>query len=213
MSSGARVDRWRWLNDWRLFWLLSLADTVAVGCGLPWVDYRSAKGLEFMIKHSVRCSLPLFLMAFTASPLARIRRSDFSRWLVRNRRYIGLAFAYAMFIHFAWVGYSTYHFGNGLNRFVTSLDLIGALFLSAMTVTSSDFAIRLMGPSNWRRLHKAGIYAIWALFTYIYLSAVRYERELHDILIAALLLIAWALRVFAKPAGRGPRVVGRTASP
>jgi methionine sulfoxide reductase heme-binding subunit len=191
------------MNSWRLFLLLASATTVADCCGLPFADFRSAHGMEFIIKHSVRCALPSFLVAFTASSFATLWPSPLTRWLLSNRRYFGLAFAYGMAIHLAFVSYSVLSFGNGLNSFVTALDLTGAGFLLAMTLTSFRWISRHLSLANWRRLHKVGAYAIWLLATYIYVSDVRYDRDLVHALIVSVFLAAWILRVAAWAARHG----------
>jgi DMSO/TMAO reductase YedYZ heme-binding membrane subunit len=153
--------------------------------------------MEIIIRHSVRCALPSFLLAFTASSFATLWPGPLSRWLLSNRRYLGLAFAYGMAWHLAFVGYSVLSFGNQLNATVTGLDLIGFCFLLAMTLTSFRWFARRLSPANWRRLHAAGAYAIWLLATYIYLSDVRYERDVIHALIASVFASAWFLRVAA----------------
>jgi sulfoxide reductase heme-binding subunit YedZ len=159
--------------------------------------------MEFIIKHSVRCALPSFLLAFTASSVATLWPGPLSHWLLRNRRYFGLAFAYGMALHFAFVGYSVLFFGNRLNSTVTALDLTGATFLIAMTLTSFHWLARRLSLANWRRLHKAGAYAIWLLATYIYVSDVRYERDAGHALVASVFLAAWILRIVSRAAGHG----------
>jgi sulfoxide reductase heme-binding subunit YedZ len=159
--------------------------------------------MEFIIKHSVRCALPSFLLAFTASSIAALWPGALTRWLLSNRRYFGLAFAYGMALHLAFVSYSALSFGNGLNSFVTSLDLTGAGFLLAMTLTSFRWFARHISLANWRRLHRIGAYAIWLLATYIYVSDVRYERDIVHALIVCVFLAAWMLRVAAWAARRG----------
>jgi sulfoxide reductase heme-binding subunit YedZ len=191
------------INSWRLFLLLALVTTVATCLGLPFADFRSARGMEFIIKHSVRCALPSFLLAFTASSLATLWPGPLTRWLLSNRRYFGLAFAYGMALHLAFVGYSVLSFGNGLNSFVTALDLTGAGFLLAMTLTSFRWIARQLSLANWRRLHKVGAYAIWLLATYIYVSDVRYEPDVAHALIVCVFLAAWILRVAAWAARHG----------
>jgi sulfoxide reductase heme-binding subunit YedZ len=191
------------INSWRLFLLLALATTTATCLGLPFADFQSAPGMEFILKHSVRCALPSFLLAFTASSIAALWPSPLSRWLLSNRRYFGLAFAYGMALHLAFVGYSVLSFGNGLNSFVTALDLTGAAFLLAMTLTSFRWIARHFSLANWRRLHKMGAYAIWLLAMYIYVSDVRYDRDVVHALIVCVFLAAWILRVAAWAARRG----------
>jgi methionine sulfoxide reductase heme-binding subunit len=191
-----RTAAWN-INSWRLFGLLAAAITVADLFGLPFADFRSAQGMEFIIKHSVRCALPLFLLAFTASSFAVLWNGPLSRWLLSNRRYFGLAFAYGMAVHFGFVGYSVLSFGNGLNVTVTTFDLTAAVFLLAMTLTSFRSLARRLSLADWRRLHKAGAYAIWLLATYIYVSDFRYERDVVHALVASVFLAAWILRVAA----------------
>jgi len=189
------------MNSWKLFWLLAAATTAATGLGLPFADFRSPHGMEFIIKHSVRCALPLFLLAFTASSFAALWPSPLSRWLLLNRRYFGLGFAYGMALHFALVGYSVLSFGNGLNATVTTFDLTAAGFLLAMTLTSFRWLARRLSLADWKRLHKAGAYAIWLLATYIYMSDVRYDRDVIHALVAAVFIAAWMLRVAAWAVG------------
>jgi hypothetical protein len=81
------------LESWRLFWMLALTVSTAICLGLPFADFHTWRGTEFIILHAVLCALPFFLVAFTASSLATLWRSRRTRWLLSNRRYFGLAFA------------------------------------------------------------------------------------------------------------------------
>jgi DMSO/TMAO reductase YedYZ heme-binding membrane subunit len=153
--------------------------------------------MEFIILHSVRCALPWFIVAFTASSLAILWPSRGTRWLLANRRYFGLAFAFGMAWHLSFVGYSFALFGNRLNRVITAFDVIGLLCLVVLTLTSFRPIARHLTVANWRRVHKAGVYAIWLLATFIYLSSVRYEPDIFHRGALAVLLAAWALRVAA----------------
>jgi len=184
-------------SSWRLFWLLALGESAVVCLGLPRANFHSPHGMEPIIVHSVRSALPFFLLAFTASSLFVLWPGTFTRWLLTNRRYFGLAFAFGMAWHLSFVGYSILRFGNGLNRFVTTLDVIGLLFLLALTLTSFRWCSRHLSSPNWRRLHRSGVYAIWLLAIYIYASAVRYQRDGVHLIFACLLLAAWLLRVMA----------------
>jgi methionine sulfoxide reductase heme-binding subunit len=161
------------IKSWRLFWLLALATSIAIGLGLPRTDFSSARGMESIILRSVRCALPCFIVAFTASSLAILWPSAGTRWLLSNRRYFGLAFAFGMGWHLSFVAYSTVRFGNQLNATATSLDVIALIFLIGMTVTSFRRFARRLSLADWRRLHKAGAYLIWLLATDIYLANVR----------------------------------------
>lgn len=185
------------LESWRLFWLLAFAISAAICVALPSTDFQSAHGTEFIILYSVRCALPFFIVAFTASSLAILWPSQITRWLLSNRRYFGLAFAFGMGWHLTFVAYTTLRFGNQLNRTATTLDLIGLSFLVALTLTSFRSFTRRLSPPSWRRLHKSGVYAIWLLATYIYQAGARGDRDLFHIAALSVLVAAWLLRAAA----------------
>jgi len=193
------------IDSWRLFWVLALGTSIAVCLGLPDTDFHSARGMESIILRAVRCALPWFLVAFTASSLATLWPSRFTRWLRANRRYFGLAFAFGMGWHLLFVGYSIFMFGNKLNAKATELDLIGLAFLLMLTVTSFRWCARRLSSSDWRRLHKAGVYVIWFLATEIFLGIVRGGADFLHELFLALLVFAWLLRVAAWVKKRLPR--------
>jgi len=185
------------LERWRLFWILAVLISTAVCLGLPAADLRSARGTESVILHTVLCALPVFVLAFTASSLAALRHNRGTRWLLANRRYIGLAFAFGMAWHFAFVAYYFVSFGNPLSARDLSLDLIGLCVLIAMTLTSFRRFARRLSLVNWRRLHKAGIYTLWLLPTFFYLDDLREHRDVASIGMLTVLLAAGALRAIA----------------
>ena len=49
-----------------------------------------------MIELSVRCAVPLLFVAFAASSVNVLFPGLFGRWILRNRKFIGLSFAAAM---------------------------------------------------------------------------------------------------------------------
>jgi sulfoxide reductase heme-binding subunit YedZ len=185
------------LKSWPLFWALALAVSVAICLGLPSADFHVDRGTEFIILHAVLCALPLLVLAFTASSLASLWPNRGTRWLLANRRYIGLAFAFGMAWHFAFVGYFMFTFGNRLRPIDLALDIIGLCFLLAMTLTSFQRVSRHLSRQNWRRLHKTGIYTLWALPTYFFLDDYLRERDPFYLVMFGLLLAAVTLRAVA----------------
>src|SRR3984885_1516066 len=169
------------LESWRLFRLLAFAISAVNCAALPHTDFQTVHGTEFIILYSVRCALPFFLVAFTASSLAILWPRQSTRWIVSNRRYFGLAFAFGMGWHLSFVAYTILRFGNHLNRTATTLDLIGLAFLLALTLTSFRWFAHPLSLATWRRLHRTGVYAIWLLATYIYLARARDDEDAFDI--------------------------------
>jgi DMSO/TMAO reductase YedYZ heme-binding membrane subunit len=187
----------RVLESWRLFRLLAVAISAINCAALPFTDFQSARGTEFIILYTVRCALPFFLIAFIASSVATLWPGRSTRWLLSNRRYFGLTFAFGMCWHLTFVAYTIIRFGNHINRTATTLDLIGLVFLLALTLTSFRSIAHRLSPTSWRRLHKTGVYAIWLLATYIYLIGVRDDADPLHIVALSVLAAAWFLRLAA----------------
>ncbi len=169
----------------------------AWGIGLAFADPRLSSGTEFLVKHAVRCALPYFLVAFTASSLVRLWPNRVTKWARANRRFFGLAFAAGMAWHLTVVAFAFYRFHSTLSVRDFSQDAVGVLFLIFLTLTSFRAAARHLTFVNWKRLHKAGVYVIWGLATHIYLGTLRNHGSLIDILFFSSLLAAWLLRVIA----------------
>jgi sulfoxide reductase heme-binding subunit YedZ len=200
------------LRSWTLFWTLAALVSVAIASKLPFVDLHTQHGLLAMIHRSVRCALPLFVVAFSASSLAQLFPSRGTRWLLANRRYVGLAFAFGMAWHFGFILWLVLRGGSDLHLFalVIELDLIGAAFLIAITITSFPRLARWLSARGWRRLHKTGVYAIWALAVYIYASGIAHMHGIKEWAPLAGLLAAWLLRIAAWLKGRLPRRAARS---
>lgn len=129
----------------------------------------SEQGWQLAARYTVRVSFPLFLLTYLARPLTTLWRTDTSRWLLRNRRYLGLSFALAHTIHLAALT-SYFIFLDTIPNAATLLGggLAYALMF-VMAATSNDKSVSLLGR-NWTRLHTIGIHFIWFLFTYLYLG-------------------------------------------
>jgi len=185
------------LASWRLFWLLALTVSVAICLGLPFADFHTWSGTEFIILYAVFCALPFFLVAFTASSFATLWPNRRTRWLLSNRRYFGLAFALGMAWHLSFVIYATISFGNRVGPRDLTLDFITVFFLIAMSLTSFRYFSHRMTLSNWRRLHKAGVYTICIVVAFFYLDDIRTHWNPLYFGMACLLLAGWVVRVIA----------------
>lgn len=149
-------------------------------------------GWALAARHTARFSVLWFLAAFAAGPLARITRADWARRLVRERRGIGLGFCVAHTVHLAAILGWMAHGGTA--------DPVGGvvyLVLFAMAATSSDAAVRRLGPRRWLALHTAGQYILWLAFAQTYLGRVLAAdaRPVHLALAAALAAVM-GLRLF-----------------
>ena len=60
-------------------------------------------GVRACIRGTARTSLALLLVVFPASPLARLWPRPATRWLLRNRRYLGLSLAVSQGFHLVFI--------------------------------------------------------------------------------------------------------------
>ena len=197
------------LKSWRLFWILAFAITAANGLALASADPRTARGTEWLIVRAIECALPFLILTFTASSLAALWKTPATRWLLANRRYVGLAFAYGMAWHFGYVIRYKLVFGLQPAPFDLALDFTGLVFLLAMTVTSFYPVRRRVSPVLWRRLHKTGIYTLWLLPTYFYLDDFYQDHTVFNFVMFAVLLAALTVRILSPARTREAPLPGR----
>jgi len=137
------------------------------------VDLASAEGISSMIQLSVRCAIPWLYLAFAASSIQVLFPGPFGRWILRNRKYLGLCFAAAMawqLLFILWL--VTVHTDYYVEEVYVMRDaiegVVGYAFLVAMTLTSFRFARKHLKPRQWRLLHLSGIYFLWAYAFSVY---------------------------------------------
>ena len=157
-----------------------------------------------MIQFSVRLSVPWIYLAFAASSLVFLFPGWFSRWLMRNRRYIGLCFAAAMGWQLTFIVWMvTSHWSYYLEGVYLFSDIMiqipGYIFLFAMTVTSFQFGRRRLSPQQWKILHKTSIYFLWATIWSTYWYELYYYGDLQfiDSVYYWGGFVAWGLRISA----------------
>lgn len=113
--------------------------------------------LHILVHPSGEFSARFMIIAMMATPLAMLFKGwRGPRWLVRNRRYLGVAaFAYAL-LHLIF-----YVLDKGgvspvlaeLPRFYIWTGWIAFVIFIPLAVTSSDYFVRLMGP-KWKSLQR-----------------------------------------------------------
>ncbi len=170
------------INQWRLFWLISLPISVVMIIGMLRVDEWGGPAVSSLIQLSVRFALPWLFVAFAASSLQILFPSAFTRWLLRNRKIFGLCFAAAMawqafFILWLVLVYTEYYIEETYVLRDAIEGVVGYTFLIAMTITSFKFGRQLISPKSWRWLHKGGIYFLWAYAYVVYWWAIFYYQD------------------------------------
>ena len=155
------------INKWRLFWLISIPMFITIVVTMMGADMSTASGVSSMIGFSVRLAVPFIFLVVAASSVQILLPGSFSKWWLRNRKYIGMCFAGAMswqglFIFIMSYFFRDYYFEN-VYLFRDELEgSIGYIFLPAMVVTSFHFGRKHLSAKQWKLLHKSGIYFLWA---------------------------------------------------
>lgn len=169
--------------------------TFAICGGLTAAYFRRYGVWDTTLATSLRVSawagMLIFLCIFVARPLHQLRGGVLTAGLVRNRRYLGVAFAAVMSVHLVLLLY--------VNGFVPNVPGGGAyLFILLMLLTSFDRAVAVLGPRRWRLLHTAGLYWIGFIFAYTIAAAMYREPQsgLHHLFVG-LILAAVGVRIAA----------------
>jgi DMSO/TMAO reductase YedYZ heme-binding membrane subunit len=154
-----------------------------------------------------------FLLVFTASPMHRLRPSAATRWLMANRRYVGLCVAASHFWHLiAIIVFVRLYVSEPLDPVTLVFGGGGFVLLGLMAATSTDGAQRALGVW-WGRLHKTGLYVVWLDFIFTYMgpvmayfskaAAASWLSPFHVVMTSAF-GVAWALRLVAFGSARRP---------
>lgn len=187
-----------WLDRRSAPLLLGLfAGLFAVAAGLLAGDDAAGRA-GLAARWTARAGLPLFLIAFLASTLARRWPGPIARALLRRRRQWGLGFALAHTIHLVALGINVVIYAPGR----TWQSLIGGglayALLYLMALTSTDGWQRRLGRW-WGRLHLFGIYYLWFIFTASYVGRAFGDdpgKRGVGILFSAIMIGALALRLW-----------------
>lgn len=154
-------------EGWRVFWVVTLALAAMALLFLGTLGWGT-EGYRMVIRATARTSLALFLSAFLASSLLVLWPGSLTRWLRRNRRYLGLSFAMSHAIHlaaivmFARTDPATFATLSNKGSIITGS--IGYVFIALLAATSLDRMVAWLGPKLWQRIHTIGTWTICIFF-------------------------------------------------
>jgi methionine sulfoxide reductase heme-binding subunit len=158
------------------------------------------EGVRGIIRATARSSFALFALAFTASAACYFWPNAWTRWQLRNRRYLGVSFAVSHLVHllaiFALGQLAPAELAAEANAVTWIFGGLAYVFIGLMTATSFDSTARLIGPRAWSLLHTIGSYYIWLIFANSYLA--RATMIPAYIPVAALVVFILGLRITAR---------------
>jgi sulfoxide reductase heme-binding subunit YedZ len=169
----------RVLNGWPLFILISVLTVVTLAAGMLLSGPSTAEASQSLVRLAGLIATPLIYLAFATAPLARLFPSCVSRWLLSNRRYIGLSFAgvftwHLVFLLALFVLHQDYYMQTVHEPSDVYLGSVSYVLLMAMAVSSLFTVRHKMRPGHWQLLHRVGIWyfwlAVWVTYTEIAFS-------------------------------------------
>ena len=156
-------------------------------------------GLRTLVRATARASFLFFLCAYSAGAARRLFPGTATRWMLRNRRYLGLSFAVAHLLHLDAIWMLSLLQGDAFVADPITVIFGGGiayLFVAAMALTSNDRAVAWLGPRRWGLLHRIGIHWIWGIFTYDWVAHSLSNPSYLPL--AALSFLALGLRIAAR---------------
>lgn len=155
--------------------------------------------LRLVVRGTARTAVVLFMLAFGAAALRTLWPSAPARWLRSNRRYLGVGFAAAHYLHLGGLVALAIAFPD---PFVQELDVtiaggvLAYAFIGAMALTSFDRTAAWLGPKRWRVLHTVGGYYVWVVFARAYIT--RAVEDVYFVPFALALVGVLGLRIAAR---------------
>jgi methionine sulfoxide reductase heme-binding subunit len=187
------------MTRWKLFGVLAATVTLITTAAYALAP-DPVQSLQFAVRATARTSFILFLAAFTASSLAKLLPSPLTRALLRERRYLGLSFAFSMLLHATalviYIKTAPEAFWIGRTAATNVPGSIGYLMILLLTITSFKTAARLIGPINWKRLHRTGVWFIAIIFAGSFFT--RAHQHPSYVVPGMLMIAAMLLRVAAR---------------
>ena len=158
-----------------------------------------AEHIGYMLRLTARLAFALFLLAYIAGPLAELL---FSRLvLVRHRRYLGLAVALVMTVHFGYVWAYLVTSGEKLDWLTGIFGGAAFVLLWLMALTSSN-ATRLKLGMAWHRIHLVGLHYVWLIFLQTFIGVALTSNSSWALVMSALGMVALCVRLAAWTAQR-----------
>src|SRR5262245_33553571 len=195
MKTGALI------TGWKLFWLFA-AILLGLCAVLLAADADRTLALHLLIRVTAYTSFAPFLAAFLATPLATLAPNGFTRGLLRERRYLGLSFAFSMLVHLAAIfsyGAMNPQFWPSRGFLANTPGTIGYVFIGLLAATSFRVISRHISSASWRRLHLIGVWVIATIFGLSFLKRIPTVSPVYAVPFA-ILVGAMVIRVIGKRA-------------
>jgi sulfoxide reductase heme-binding subunit YedZ len=133
-----------------------------------------ADGVRGIMRMTARISFVLFALAFTASASWHFWPNAVTRWQMRSRRHLGVAFALSQTVYvvalFSLTRIAPVELAAETNVVTWIIGGLAYVFTVLMAFTSFESTMQLVSTRAWSALHTTGFYYIWLIFASYYFS-------------------------------------------
>ena len=184
MIQSFSLQKWQ-IVKWSTMAIATVLVIIFLLNGINEASFRIA------VRFTARSSCVLFLLAFSASALRKLKLTLFSHWLLSNRRYLGLSMAISHGFHA--VAIAGIAILTAKNMVQDNLDAtLGYVFIILMTITSFKRPAAILGRRSWKILHRVGMYYLWLSFMVAFSSRLQESWWIYTpfvmVLVAAIIL-------------------------
>jgi len=181
-----------------LFALIVMATGFATAPPITSAEFL-AEHIGYMLRVTARLAFAVLLLAYVARPMAELLRSR--RVLMRHRRYLGLAVALVMTVHFGYVCAYLVTSGEELDWLTGIFGGAAFILLWLMAATSTTAARFKLGIA-WHRLHLVGMHYVWLIFMQSFIGVALSSDSSWALAMSALGMVALSVRLAAWTAQR-----------
>jgi methionine sulfoxide reductase heme-binding subunit len=149
--------------------LFVIAMAIATMCTAIWFGTHD---VHAVIRWTARTSFTLFSLAYVARPATVMWPRPATKWLLRERKWIGDGFAVSQLAHMTAILTAA----ASPRAFAATIDastIVGAtsfVLVFAMAITSIDCIRKAMSKRAWNGLHRTGMHLAWVVFTTTYVG-------------------------------------------
>ena len=138
----------------------------------------------------------LFVLAWSAAPLAHLSGKRWARSLLASRRRVGLGMAMSHGVHLLALLTLAQLVELGVDPLTMVAGSAGFVVIALMAASSSDAAVAALGRKRWLLLHRSGMPYLWVVFTVTWAGGAA-DRPVAAVGTAVMLALA-ALRIYAR---------------
>lgn len=150
------------LKKWWLLPVLIIFQSV-ISLWIAYNGHFSTAAYRASITFTMRYCTVIFSLAYMSRGLHVIFKTNLTRFLLAQRKVIGIAFTYSFLFHLCQLAFL--HDTITMSPFMFGLQLIPIAFINLMGFTSIPIVQRNMSGKLWKLIHQWGSVVIWlALF-------------------------------------------------